>query len=144
MPETPEAHKEIFEIKREVREIRQTQDAQIFLDRQRLEDHLFKLLDDNSRLMKVLLAIDGFKSAKEIERECSLPTMTCWRMLDKLQKEGIVTKLEETKKGSPVFVKARWYAVLRLDEKVQKRLTLRESLTQQVMEQDDDKRQVQP
>ena len=122
MPETPEAHKEIVEIKKEVREIRQTQDAQIHLDRQRLETHLFSSLQNDVDMMRILLVIDGTKSAKDLEKECGLYPMKCWRKLDKLQKEGIVTRLDDTKKGSPIYVKARWYTVLRLDEKVRKKL----------------------
>jgi predicted transcriptional regulator len=121
MPETPETHKEIVEIKREVRDVKQTQDAQIFLERMKWEDLLEKALDDDTELMRVLLAIDGMKNAKEIEKELSIYQVKCWRLLNKLEREGIVQKAEETKKGSPVFVKRRWYRILRLDEKVQKK-----------------------
>lgn len=124
MPETPEAHKEIIEIKREIREIRQTQDAELQHDRQRWEDLLFKLLKDDSDAMKVLIAIDGNKSAKDLEKECGLYQMKCWRILNRLEKGSVIFKLEETKKGSPIYIKARWYIILGLDEKVQKKLSL--------------------
>lgn len=122
MPETPETHKEIVEIKREVKEIRQTQDAEIFHSREKWEGHLFRLLDENTDMMLVLLAVDGFKSAKEIEAATGFYQVKCWRMLNQLEREGIVYKLEETKKSSPIYAKARWYLVLRLDEKVEKKL----------------------
>ena len=122
MPETPETHKEIVEIKREVREIRQTQDAEIYHARKTWEDYVFNLVQDNTDLMRGLLAIDGNKSAKDLEKECGLYQVKCWRLLDQLQKEGIIYKLEDTKKGSPIYTKSRWYTVLRLDEKIQKKL----------------------
>jgi predicted transcriptional regulator len=121
MPETPETHKEIVEIKKEVRDIRQTQDAQIYQDRAKWEELLDRTLVDDVDLMCVLLAVDGTKSAKDIEKECSIYQMKCWRLLNELEREGIISKAEETKKGSPVFVKSRWYRILRLDEKVQKK-----------------------
>lgn len=122
MPETPEAHKEIIAIKREVQEIRQTQDAEIHHNRQKWEEYVFRLLQNRTDMMRVLLAIDGTKSAKDLEKECNLYQMKCWRLIDQLQREGVIYKLEETKKGSPIYAKSRWYIVLRLDEKVQKKL----------------------
>jgi len=121
MPETPETHEEIVEIKKEVRDIRQTQDAQIYQGRAKWEELLDKTLDDDADLMCVLLAVDGMKSRTDIEKESAIYQMKCWRLLNKLESEGIISKAEETKKGSPVFVKSRWYRILRLDEKVQKK-----------------------
>jgi predicted transcriptional regulator len=121
MPETPETHKEIVEIKKEVRDIRQTQDAQIYQDRAKWEELLDKTVVDDVDLMRVLLAVDGTRSAKDIEKECAIYQMKCWRLLNQLERKGIISKAEETKKGSPVFVKSRWYRILRLDEKVQKK-----------------------
>lgn len=122
MPETPETHKEIVEIKKEVKEIRQTQDAEIYHSREKWESHLFRLLNDNKDMMRVLVSIDGLKSATEIEIECGFYKMKCWRLLNQLEREGIIYKLEDTKKSSPIYAKARWYTVLRLDETVQKKL----------------------
>ena len=123
MPETPEVHKEIIEIKREVREIRQAQDAIFHQDRKKWEDHLFKVVQNNSDALRVLLAIDGTKSAKDLEKECGLKRMKCWRILHKLENGGIISKLEETKKGSLIYIKRRWYMVLRLDDQVSKKLS---------------------
>lgn len=123
MPETPETHQEIVEIKKEVRDIRQTQDAQIHHDRPKWEEHLFKTLKNNVDMMRLLLAVDGMKSAKEIEKECGIYQMKCWRLLDQLERNGIIFKLNETRKGSPIYMKSRWYRVLRLDEQVQRRLS---------------------
>jgi|SRR5208282_4141249 len=121
MPETPETHKEIIEIKKEVRDIRQTQDAQIYQDRTKWEELLEKTLDDDVDLMRVLLVVDGTKNRKDIEKETMIYQMKCWRSLHKLEGAGIISKAEETKKNSPVFTKSRWYKILRLDDKVQKK-----------------------
>jgi predicted transcriptional regulator len=121
MPETEQTHKEIVEIKKEVRDIRQTQDAQIYQDREKWEALLDKTVDDDAEMMRVLLAVDGLKSAKDIEKETTIYQMKCWRLLNKLDRAGVISKLEQTKKGSPVFITSRWYRILRLDEKVQKK-----------------------
>jgi hypothetical protein len=122
MPETPETHKEIVEIKREVQEIRQAQDAEFYQSRHKWEDHLISTIGTNPILMKVLLAVDGINSAKELEKECGLYQVQCWRALDKLQRDGLIFKLEDTKKGSPIYAKSRWFTVLRLDDLVQRKL----------------------
>jgi hypothetical protein len=122
MPETPETHKEIVEIKKEVRDIKQTLDAEIHQNRAKWEELLNKTLENNTDLMRVLLAVDDTKSAKEIEKQCELYPMKCWRLLGKLERNGIVFKMEETKKGSPVYVQSRWYRILRLDEEVRMKL----------------------
>jgi len=122
MTETPETHKEIVEIKKEVREIRLTQDAEIFHNRSKWEDLLWTTLDNNVGLMRLLIAIDGVKSRTEIEKQTKLSHATCWAYADKLERTGIITKAENTKGGSPVFVKLRWYNILRLDEEVAKRI----------------------
>ena len=123
MPETPETHREIVEIKKEVRDIKQTLDAQIHQDREKWESLLHKTLRNNTDLMRVLLAVNGVKSAKEIERECAIYHMKCWRYLNKLEQNGIIFKTGETKRGSPIYAKNRWYRILRLDENVRKKLS---------------------
>ena len=50
MPETPETHREIVEIKKEVRDIKQTLDAQIHQDREKWESLLHKTLRNNTDL----------------------------------------------------------------------------------------------
>jgi predicted transcriptional regulator len=144
MPETPETHREIVEIKKEVRDIRQTQDAQIYQDRAKWEQRLERTIDDDADLIRVLLAVDGIKSAKDIEKECSIYQMKCWRLLNKLEREGIISKAEETKKGSPVFVKSRWYRILRLDEKVQKEYSSLTARQAPVVVQEDSNEKEQP
>jgi len=123
MPETPETHREIVEIKKEVRDIKQTLDAEIHQNRNKWEDLLYRTLPNDVDSMRILIMIDGTKSAKEIEKECGVYPMKCWRVLDKLERSGIIFKTEETKRGSPVYAKSRWYRILRLDEKVQERLS---------------------
>jgi predicted transcriptional regulator len=124
MPETPETQKEIIEIKKEVREIRQAQDAEFYQNRSIWEDHVYRTIDNNANSMKVLLAIDGTKSANDLEKETGLYQVMCWRILKRLQKDGIIYRLEETKKGSPIYAKSRWYKVLSLDELVQRKLVV--------------------
>jgi predicted transcriptional regulator len=135
MTETPEAHAEIIEIKREIKEIRQTQDAEIHHSRKKWEDYLFTILRNDEDMMRVLLAIDGIKSAKDLEKDLGFYQVKCWRILQKLQDRGIILGLETTKKGSPVYIKSRWYSVLKLDEKVQKQLPAQDSQSQTDMKQ---------
>jgi len=125
LPETSDTHKEIVEIKKEIKDIKQTQDAEIHQARHRWDELLHKTLEDNVDMMRVLLAVDGTKSGIEIEKECGIYHVKCWRLLDRLDRNGIIFKLEETKRGSPIYFKSRWYRILRLDDEVRKRLASR-------------------
>jgi hypothetical protein len=122
LPETPEAHKEIVEIKKEVREVRQTQDAGIYRERRDWEKLLWDTVGENRNLMRMLLVINGSKSKMEIETELNISHNMCWRLFDKLEAAGIISKLPETKNGSVIYAKLRWYNLLRLDDKIAQRL----------------------
>lgn len=118
MPETPDTAREIIEIKKEVRDIRQTQDAEIFHSRDKWEKLLWDTVGTNKDMMRVLTLIDGSRTKMKIEKLANISHATCWRYLDKLERAGIITRLESTKGGSPVFAKLRWYNMLRLDDEL--------------------------
>jgi hypothetical protein len=121
VPIDDDTHREIVEIKSELKEVRQTQDSEVHLQRQKWEDHLERVIDGNKRIVKVLLLVDGSKSAKQLITESGIPQPTCWRMLTKLEREGVVMKLDKMEKGSPIYKVARWYRILRLDDYLRKK-----------------------
>lgn len=111
-----ETHKEIVEIKRDIRELRAGQDAEFHHNRGKYE----KLLDDavnrDSEIVQILLEVDGFQSAKDIEKKLNVPQKRCWRKLDRLLSKNIIFQTEESKKGSPIYQQSRWFKQLRLDD----------------------------
>lgn len=123
----PETHKEIVEIKKDIRELRAVQDVEIQHNRQKFIDLLESTLDNDKRAAQVLLEIDGFKSRKDLQEVTGLPQRTCWRKVDKLVSKEIITPLEGTKNGSPVYRHARWFKKLRLEEHVRSKFNLREN-----------------
>lgn len=122
-----ETHKEIVEIKKDIRELRSVQDVEIQHNRQKFIDLLNETLDNDVRTAKVLLAIDGFKSRKDLQEFTDMPQRTCWRKVDKLVSKEIITPLEETKNGSPVYQHSRWFKKLRLEEYVRSKFNLKEN-----------------
>lgn len=111
----PETHKEIVEIKKDIRELRQSQDAEIQHDRDKYDKLLEEAINGNSRTAQVLLEVDGFQSAKDIQQKTGIPQASCWRKLDKLVSKEVIYQLEESKKGSPVYQQSRWFKKLRLE-----------------------------
>jgi predicted transcriptional regulator len=111
------------ELKHDVRDIKSTLDAQFYEDHVKWENRVLDTVDDDKEMIRVLLSVDCTKSAKQIETEVGLKQVKCWRILNRLERKGIIFKLEDTKQGSVVYCKSRWYKLLRLDEVVQKRLS---------------------
>lgn len=115
----PETHKEIVEMKKDIRELRAGQDAEIQHDRGKFEKLLDDALNDKEgRTAEILLLIDGFRSRKDIQDITKIPQPTCWRKIDRLLSKEVIYSLEESKNGSPVYQQSRWFKKLRLEERV--------------------------
>jgi len=110
------------ELKHDVRDIKSTLDAQFYEEHVKWEKRVLDTVGDDQEIMKVLLTIDCIKNAKQIETEVGLKQYKCWRIMNRLERKGIIFKLEETKQGSVVYCKSRWYKLLKVDDLVEKRL----------------------
>jgi hypothetical protein len=124
LPETVDTAREIVKIKREIQDIKQSQEADMHFNRAKYEDLVNRVLSGkgNAISVEIFLEVDGLKSRKEIQEVImskgrgSQPTI--WRAFDKLEASGLITKLEEEKNSSPVYVKPRWVKILRIDDYV--------------------------
>ena len=67
MPETIDTAKEIINIKRDIREIKQSQEAGMHFNREQYEKLVSDALMGNPTRVKVFLEVDGIKSRKEIQ-----------------------------------------------------------------------------
>lgn len=120
MPETFETAKEIVKIKHDIEEIKQSQEADMHIGRGKYENLVLSTISNNHTRIKVFLAIDGLKSRKEIQDVIGENQRTVWNAIDRLEKNNLIVKLEETKNGSPIYVKPRWVKILRIDDYVKK------------------------
>lgn len=118
MPETPDTHREIVKIRREIEDIKRSQEADMQLNREKYERLVYLTLGSNETRVKVFLAVDGLKSRKEIQDEVGRSQATVWLAMDQLERYGLIIKLEETKAGSPIYGKPRWVHALRIDDYV--------------------------
>ncbi len=133
MPETIDTAKEIIKIKQDIRDVKQSQEADMHLNRAKYEEMVSRALSGNPVRIKVFLQIDGLKSRKEIQDAVGEIQSTIWRAIDYLESHGLVFALEITKGGSPVYDKMRWIKTLRLDGYVKK--TLGDQITKSPEEQ---------
>jgi Fic family protein len=120
MPETIDTAREIVNIKRDIRDIKQSQEADMHLNREKYQKLVYDALFGNQIRVKVFLAVDGIKSGKEIQNVVGGSQPTVWRALDHLVSFGVIVVLEQTKGGRPVFDKPRWAKTLRIDDYVRK------------------------
>lgn len=114
----PETHKEIVEIKKDIRELRNSQDAEIQHDREKYIKLLEEGINNDPKTAQILLLVDGFRSKKDIETETKIPNATCWRKLDRLMSKEVIFPLEESKNSSPIYQQSRWFKKLRLEDYV--------------------------
>ncbi len=118
MPETVDTAKEIVKIKHEVQDIKQSQEADMHLNREKYEKLVSNTLAGNLTRIRVFLEVDGVKSRKEIQDHVCGKQPTIWFAIDHLEKHGLIIDLGTTKKGSPVYGKPRWVKTLRIDDYV--------------------------
>ena len=118
MPETVDTAKEIVNIKRDIREIKQSQEAGMQFNRDKYERLVSETLAGNPTRVRVFLEIDGVKSRKEIQDIVGGKQPTVWRAIDHLAKNGLIFDLEQTKGGSPIYAKPQWVKTLRIDDYV--------------------------
>src|SRR2546422_7712332 len=118
MPETVDTAKEIVKIRREITDIKQSQEADMHLN----EEKYHKLVSDNLSgkpfRARVFLAVDGLTSQKELEAKLHAKQPNVSTAIDLLVSKGLIVSLEETKNRSPIYVKPRWAQALRIDDYV--------------------------
>ncbi len=124
MPETIDTAKEIVNIKHDIRDIKQSQEADMHLNREKYEKLVYDALFGNPIRVKIFLTVDGTKSGKEIQNVVGGTQPTVWRALDHLVSCGVIVVLDQTKGGSPIFDKPRWAKNLRIDDYVRKTFSI--------------------
>ena|SRR5437016_836215 len=135
MPETVDTAGEIVKIRREIMDIKQSQEADMHLNREKYQKLVDSVLKGRQSRIKIFLEIDGMKSRKEIQVAVSGDQGNTWRTMDVLESVGLIVKLEETKGGSPIYAKARWARALRMDDYVRQELLTPTVAQQSVIEQ---------
>jgi predicted transcriptional regulator len=123
MPETLDTANEIVKIKQDIRDIKHSQEADMHLNREKYEELVYSVLNDNPTRVKVFLAIDGTKSRRELQDVLSLQQNAVWRAVDYLESHGLIFELEQTKRGSPIYGKPRWVRTLRIDDYARKKFS---------------------
>ncbi len=127
MPETVDTAREIINIKRDIREIKQAQEVSVHFNREKYERLVSDALTGNPTRVRIFLEIDGIKSRKEIQEKVGGKQPTVWRAIDHLEKNGLIYPLEETKGGSPIYAKHQWVKTLRIDDYVREHLPIQQT-----------------
>lgn len=130
MPETVDSAKEIVKIRREIQDIKHSQDADIQLNREKYLKLINDTLLGHPNRIKIFLEVDGLRSRKEIWDTVRISRSTVWRAIDILESKGLIVKLEETKGGSPIYAKPRWVKTIRIDDYVRSELEIPEQKEQ--------------
>jgi len=125
MPETIDTAKEIIKIKKEIQDIKQSQEADMYFRRNEYEELVANVMSGNLIKIQIFLSVDGLRTRKEIQdlvkRDVGGSQPTIWRAFDTLEANGLIYKLEETKNNSPIYAKPRWVKNLRIDDYVKQK-----------------------
>jgi len=124
-----DTHREIVEIKKELRDVRQAQDASIHLERDKWVGLLNSVIGDNREMVRLLLIIDGVRNTSDLNKLSGASRMTSWRWLDKLERSGVIMKLDKTDGGKTIFKVSKWYRILRLDDYLRNKFSIRDEST---------------
>lgn len=124
MPETPETHKRITKIQKDVEELKQDREDTWHLDRARYEELASRTLSGDSKAIALFLEIDGRRCLTEIcealrNQGKGIARMSLWRAEQKLLSGGLIRKIGKKKK-SPIYEKKRWASALNMDDYVRK------------------------
>lgn len=125
-----DTHREIVEIKKELRDVRQAQDASIHLERDKWVNLLDSVISGNKDMARLLLLIDGVRTTGDLNKLSGMHRMTCWRWLDKMEASGIIMKLDKIDGGKTVYKVSKWYRILRLDDYLRNKFSIYEERTQ--------------
>jgi hypothetical protein len=127
MPESPETHKRITKIQKDVEELKQDREDTWHLDRERYEELVKRTLNGDDKTIALYLEIDGIRCLTEIDealggKGISISRMTLWRAEQKLLSGGLIRKIGKKNK-SPIYEKKRGAYVLNMDDYVRKLLS---------------------
>ena len=120
MPETLETHKEIVAIKKEVSDIKATQELAILLERDKYEKYVERIIGNSLERAKVFLAVNGFRKQIEIANLTGIKPPNVARAIKKLEKAQLVYRIPET----GIYAKPRWVRILNIEEKIKEKFKL--------------------
>jgi hypothetical protein len=118
MPETIDTAGEIVKIRREITDVRQSQEADMHVNEERYRKLVYDNLSGKPFVAKVFLAVDGLTSQKEIGEKLKAKQPNVSTAIDFLVGKGFIVSMEQTKNRSPIHGKPRWAQALRIDDYV--------------------------
>ena len=110
-------------IKREIKDIRTTQELDIRLNRDRYIKFVDTAIGRSKEKALVFLAVNGATKLKEIGEKTHLKQPNVSRAKKALEKAGLIYLLPE----SGLYAKPRWVYVLHVDEYVRQKFGIEES-----------------
>jgi predicted transcriptional regulator len=118
MPETVDTAGEIVKIRREIMDIRQSQEADMHVNAERYHKLVADNLVGKPFVAKVFLAVDDLTSQKEIGDNLKAKQPNVSTAIDFLVSKGLIVSMEQSKNRSPIYGKPRWAKALRIDDYV--------------------------
>lgn len=110
-------HKEIVNIKRELKDLKETVDLSLLLNPDALLDYVIKCLGKSKDRIRVFLAINGTSSLKDISKK--MPDVNVPRASKYLERKRLIYKIDVPGR-SYVYNKPHWVRIINIENKLRK------------------------
>lgn len=122
MPDLREiTHKEIVKIKKELEDLKKTQDLSISLDKDRYMGYVDRIIGRSTQRARVFLAIDGKRTLKQVEEKTEMKQPNVWQSKNALERANLIFVLSAGKHGSTIYAKPHWAYVLHVDDHIREK-----------------------
>ena len=115
-------HKELVKIKKEVEDLKKTQDLSIRLDKDRYLKYVDRIIGKSTQRARVFLAIDGKRTLKDVGEKTGMKQPNVWTSKNTLERAGLIFALGGGKCGSIIYAKPHWVYVLHVDDHIREKL----------------------
>ena len=117
MPESRELHKEIVQIKRDIRDIKATQELDILLNKEKYMEYVNEAIGNSKERALVFLAVDGVRLLQEISKEVGMRPQNVSRAKKVLENKGLIHKLP----ARGIYGKPRWVKILHIENFIRRK-----------------------
>jgi len=113
-------HREIVEIKTDVKDIKTTQELELRRNKQQYIEYVDSVIGDSRESALVFLAMNGKNSLKEIAQKTQLKQPNVTRGKRRLEENGLIYLLGGSG-NNRIYGKPRWISILHIDDHVKKK-----------------------
>jgi len=116
LPESPDLHKDIKEMKWRLESLDSTQNLMIRADRKKYLEVAKAIFGDSKQRALIYRNVDGKRGQAKLAKDLGIDKGNLSRHLQKLREGSLIEVVTIERDGSVVYKKSKWYKLLRIDK----------------------------